>query len=160
MASEIFLALQEEGKLAEVTGTTGTTGGYIRLPDFVPTFTTAQQHQVDQLLRKFHENPYTPPGRAEAEAIVGAEVLAALIEQGTLVKLGSAADAVLFLRESYAEALAKLVAYLREHGEMTAAEARDVLGTTRKYILPLLEHMDERRITRRMGDVRVLGLAN
>lgn len=156
MASEIFLALQEEGKLAEVTGTTGTTGGYIRLPDFVPAFTTAQQQQVEQLLRKFHENPYTPPGRAEAEAFVGAEVLAALIEQGTLVKLGGSADAVLFLRESYAEALTKLVAYLREHGEMTAAEARDVLGTTRKYILPLLEHMDERRLTRRMGDVRVL----
>jgi len=160
MASEIFLALQEEGKLAEVTGTTGTTGGYIRLPDFVPAFTTAQQHQVEQLLRKFHENPYTPPGRAEAEAFVGGEVLAALIEQGTLVKLGGSADAVLFLRESYAEALAKLVVYLREHGEMTAAEARDVLGTTRKYILPLLEHMDERRITRRVGDVRVLGSAN
>jgi len=83
-------------------------------------------------------------------------VLAALIEQGTLVKLGSSVDAVLFLRESYTEAVAKLVVYLREHGEMTAAEARDVLGTTRKYILPLLEHMDERRITRRMGDVRVL----
>ena len=53
MASEIFLALQEEGKLAEVTGTTGTTGGYIRLPDFVPAFTTAQRNQVEQLLRKF-----------------------------------------------------------------------------------------------------------
>jgi selenocysteine-specific elongation factor len=42
---------------------------------------------------------------------------------------------------------------------MTAAEARDVLGTTRKYILPLLEHMDERRITRRVGDERRLGTA-
>ena len=42
---------------------------------------------------------------------------------------------------------------------MTAAEARDVLGTTRKYILPLLEHMDERRITRRVGDERVAGPA-
>ena len=40
---------------------------------------------------------------------------------------------------------------------MTAAEARDVLGATRKYILPLLEHMDAQRITRRVGDMRVLG---
>ena len=61
-----------------------------------------------------------------------------------------------FLRETYEEALARLLAYLREHGKITAAEARDVLGTTRKYILPLLEHMDERRITRRVGDERVL----
>jgi selenocysteine-specific elongation factor len=83
----------------------------------------------------------------------------ALIEQGTLVKVGNAADVVLFLRESYDEALARLLAYLREHGKMTAAEARDVLGTTRKYILPLLEHMDERRLTRRTGDERVAGPA-
>ena len=159
MAPEIFLALQEEGQLAEANSATGTTGGYIRLPDFVPTFTAAQQQQVERLLQKFRESPYTPPGRADAGAIVGAEVLAALIEQGRLVKLGSSTDAVLFLRESYEEAVAKLVAYLRVHGEMTAAEARDVLGTTRKYILPLLEHMDERHITRRMGDIRVLGTA-
>ncbi len=84
---------------------------------------------------------------------MGSEVLASLIEQGRLVKLG---DNVLFLRETYEEALAKLLAYLRVHGKITAAEARDVLETTRKYVLPLLEHMDERRITRRVGDERVL----
>jgi selenocysteine-specific elongation factor len=157
MASEIFLALQEEGQLAEATSATGTSGGFIRLPGFVPAFNAAQQQQVERLLRLFRENPYTPPGRAESETIVGAEVLAALIEQGRLVKLGGSTDAVLFLRESYEEAVAKLVVYLREHGKMTAAEARDVLGTTRKYILPLLEHMDERHITRRIGDERILG---
>ena len=91
--------------------------------------------------------------------MVGNEALGALMEQGTLVKVGNGADAVLFLRESYDEALSRLVAYLREHGKMTAAEARDVLGTTRKYILPLLEHMDERRITRRVGDERLAGSA-
>lgn len=159
MASEVFLALQEEGQLAEAIGISGTSGGFIRLPGFVPTFNAAQQQRVEQLLRLFREHPYNPPGRAEAETIVGAEVLASLIEQGRLVKLGGSSDAVLFLRESYEEAIAKLVTYLQEHGKMTAAEARDVLGTTRKYILPLLEHMDERRITRRIGDERLLSVA-
>jgi selenocysteine-specific elongation factor len=157
MSSEIFQALQEEGQLAEATGTTTTSSGFIRLPGFMPTFNATQQQQVERLLRLFRESPYTPPGRAESEAIVGAEVLAALIEQGRLVKLGGLSDTVLFLRESYEEAVARLVGYLREHSKMTAAEARDVLGTTRKYILPLLEHMDERHITRRMGDERILG---
>jgi selenocysteine-specific elongation factor len=129
----------------------------LRLPDFAPTFTRQQQEQVEQLLQQFRAHPFTPPGRAEAEALVGSEALGALIERGTLVKVGSAAEAVLFLRESYDEALAALLAYVREHGSMTAAEARDVLGTTRKYILPLLEHMDERRLTRRIGDERVAG---
>jgi selenocysteine-specific elongation factor len=67
-------------------------------------------------------------------------------------------DPVLFLRETYDEAVSKIVAYLREHETLTAAEARDLLGTTRKYVLPLLEHLDERRITRRLGDQRVLGI--
>ena len=86
--------------------------------------------------------------------MVGTEVLGALIEQGQIVKIG---DGVLFLRETYDEAIATLIQYLREHGKMTVAEARDVLGATRKYILPLLEHMDALKITRRMGDERVLG---
>jgi selenocysteine-specific elongation factor len=130
------------------------TGGLIRLPHFEPRFTPAQQQQVARLLQRFRESPYTPPGRTEAETEVGVEVLNALIEQGQLVKLG---DSVLFLHETYDEAVARLVQYLRVHGKMTVAEARDVLGATRKYILPLLEHMDALKITRRMGDERVLG---
>jgi selenocysteine-specific elongation factor len=150
MAVEIFATLQAEGVVAEAT----TTGSAMRLPIFVPGFTAAQQQQVEQLLRRFHDHPFTPPGRGEAEAAVSAEVLNALIEQRQLVKLG---DGVLFLRETYDQAIATLVQYLREHGTMTVAEARDILGATRKYILPLLEHMDTLKITRRLGDERVLG---
>ncbi|HLX39282.1 MAG TPA: selenocysteine-specific translation elongation factor [Ktedonobacteraceae bacterium] len=148
MAADVFVALQAGGKLAEAT-----LGGFIRLPEFTPHFTAQQQQQIAVLLRTFSQNPYSGPGRAEAEAMVGAEILAALIEQGQLIKLG---DGVLFMKETYDEAVAALVAYLREHGKMTAAEARDVLGTSRKYILPLLEHLDILKITRRSGDERML----
>ena len=164
MAADVFSVLQEEGVVAEAPvaarapGTAGTPGGLIRLPDFTPTFTAEQQQRVERLLRIFRANPYTPPGRAEVEAEVGVEVLGALLEQGVLVKLGGSADAVLFLRETYDEAIDRLVSYLREHEIITAAQARDLLGTTRKYILPLLEHLDERHITRRLGDQRVLGI--
>ena len=159
MANEALVALLGEGAIAEAISVRGAAGNTLRLPDFFPAFTPEQQQQVDRLLRQFREHPFTPPGRVEVEALVGGEVLGALVEQGMLVKLGNAAETVLFLRESYEEALAELLAYLREHGRMTAAEARDVLGTTRKYILPLLEHMDERRITYRVGDERVVGPA-
>jgi len=159
MAHEVLAALLGEEVVTEAVSVTGAAGSTLRLPNFSPGFTAEQQQQVDRLLHQFHEHPFTPPGRVEAEALVGGEVVGALIEQGTLVKVGNAADVVLFLRESYDEAVARLLAYLREHGKMTAAEARDVLGTTRKYILPLLEHMDERRLTRRIGDERVAGSA-
>ncbi len=154
LAADIFAALQSEGVVAEAATASTGSSSFIRLPSFTPHFTQAQQQQVAELLRQFRNNPFTPPGRSEAETLVGAEVLAALIEQGQLVKLG---DGILFLRETYDEALATVVQYLREHGKITAAEARDLLGATRKYILPLLEHMDALKITRRIGDERILG---
>ena len=86
--------------------------------------------------------------------MVGPEVLNALVEQGLIVKL---TGGILFPREKYIDAIARLVGYVREHGSMTVSEARDLLGTTRKYIVPLLEHMDTLRITRRQGDQRLLG---
>jgi selenocysteine-specific elongation factor len=161
MAADIFLTLQEEGVLADVSSGSkqkSVSGGLIRLPDFQPTFTEQQQRQVEHLLQVFRAHPSTPPGRADIEAEVGGEVLGALLDQGRLVRLGSAADPVFFLRETYEEAVERIITYLREHGTMTAAEARDLLGTTRKYVLPLLEHLDERRITRRLGDQRVPGI--
>src|SRR5207302_7445404 len=135
-------------------------GGLIRLPGFTPSFTSVQQQQIELLLRRFYESSETsesvctPLGWADAEAMVGSEVLNALIEQGQIVKL---AGGILFLREKYTDAIVRLVGYVREHGSMTVSEARDLLGTTRKYIVPLLEHMDALRITRRQGDQRLLG---
>jgi selenocysteine-specific elongation factor len=131
----------------------GQTGALIRLPDFEPHFTPIQQQQVERLLSRFALQPYMPPVRVEVEALVGGEVLHALIEQGRILKF---ADGVLFTREVYEEAVQRLVAYMRKYRTMTVSEARDILGTSRKYILPLLEHLDALRITRRQGDNRVL----
>ena len=47
-------------------------------------------------------------------------------------------------------------AVLAERGEITLAEVRDLLRTSRKYAQAILEDLDRRRITRRVGDVRVL----
>jgi selenocysteine-specific elongation factor len=157
VATEVFAILQAEGKLEAVGGNNKEVtqrGGLIRLSGFMPSFTTEQQQRVEQLLQLFFAHPYTPPDRTEAEELVSVEVVGALIEQGRLIKLGGG---ILFLHETYAEAIAKLVEYLRNHEGMTASEARDILGTTRKYILPLLEHMDALHITRRVGDERILG---
>jgi selenocysteine-specific elongation factor len=159
MATDVFAGLQAQGRLETVADTeqgVSAINGLIRLPHFVPRFTPQQQQQIERLLQAFRSNPYTPPGRAEAESLVGPEILNALIEQGRLIKLG---DGVLFLNETYNEALTLLLAYLRKNGKMTVAEARDILKTTRKYILPLLEHMDGLRLTRRSGDTRILGVA-
>jgi len=167
LAAEIFHILQAEGSIEAVPSVemflnrgaenVAHTGGLVRLPGFTPSFTSVQQQQIELLLRRFSESSEsvcTPPGWADAEAMVGSDVLNALIEQGQIVKL---AGGILFLREKYTDAIVRLVGYVREHGSMTVSEARDLLGTTRKYIVPLLEHMDALRITRRQGDQRLLG---
>jgi selenocysteine-specific elongation factor len=150
-ANEVLAALVAAGDLAEAASASA-----VRLPAHTPRFTPDQQSKVDALLRQLRESPFSPPGRAEMEAAVGPEVVAALIEQDTLVKIS---DAVLFSRVAYDEAVQRILTHLRAHATITVAEARDLLDTSRKYMLALLEHLDERRITRRQGDDRVLGPA-
>ena len=45
---------------------------------------------------------------------------------------------------------------LREGSGLTVAEIRDILGTTRKYAVPLCEYLDRIGVTRREGDLRLL----
>jgi selenocysteine-specific elongation factor len=48
------------------------------------------------------------------------------------------------------------VALLRERKEIAPGDIKDLLGISRKYAIPLLEHLDARRITARAGEKRVL----
>ena len=126
---------------------------FIRTADHVVRFSPEQQKQVDALLGRFRAQPYTPPSAAEATASTGPDVLAALIEAKTLTRVN---EGVLFLAETYHEMVERIVAHLRSEGSITVAQVRDMFATSRKYALPLMEHLDERRVTRRVGDKRVL----
>ena len=63
---------------------------------------------------------------------------------------------VCFTPAAFDDMTAMVVVYLREHGSITVAAARDLFGTSRRYVLALLEQLDHRRVTRRVGDERVL----
>jgi selenocysteine-specific elongation factor len=149
--AEALARLLSDGTLSE---THSGRGAFVALPEHVVSLSSGQRHAVDQLLARFRAEPFAPPTRPEVEDALGAEVTALLIANGTLVRLS---DAVVFEREAYVEALQRVVAYLRTHEALTVADARDLLGTTRKYMLALFEHTDERRYTARRGDDRVLG---
>jgi selenocysteine-specific elongation factor len=127
--------------------------GYLALIDFSPTFSARQQKAVDTLLAQFRAQPYTPPSVRQTLEIVDDEILAALIQRGDLVKLG---PDILFTRETYNDMLARTLDFLRQNGQITVAQCRDLFGASRKYILAFLEYLDRERITRREGDYRVL----
>jgi selenocysteine-specific elongation factor len=51
---------------------------------------------------------------------------------------------------------ATLGEHLKAHGKVSVPGFKDLLGLSRKYAIPFLEHFDEIRFTRRQGDERVL----
>lgn len=83
----------------------------------------------------------------------GGELIQLLIDEGALVRIK---NKHLFHETALEEAQARLVAYLKEHGEVAPAQFRDLLGVTRKVAIPLLEHFDAQRLTLRVGDNRIL----
>lgn len=128
-------------------------GDILARPGFRITFTAAQQPKVNALLAAFRRQPYTPPSMADAVAQSDAEIVSGLLYQGALVRLS---EDVLLLRETYEEMVAGIVEHIKAHGSITVAQVRDRYNTSRKYVLALMERLDELKITRRVGDERVL----
>jgi len=110
------------------------------------------------------ESPLDDPRARELIAAVDAQPFApvdpdnpalvrALVRAGALIDL----DGVIFTARAVDDARTRIAAAVVERGELTVAEARDLLGTTRKFILPILSRMDREGVTKRRGDVRVPG---
>ncbi|GIV98194.1 MAG: selenocysteine-specific translation factor [Herpetosiphonaceae bacterium] len=123
----------------------------IRLPGHQPAPGEAQSRAIDRLLAAFRAQPLTPPSRAEWGDL-NPELLAWLIDTGRLVRVS---PEVCFLPETYQQLCEWVEQRLTTGEPLTLAEFRDRIGTTRKYAQAFLEHLDERKITRRVGEARV-----
>ena len=134
--------LVEEGSLFEE-------GQFLRLPDYQVSLTPELERQAADYLQSLEQTPYAPPTERHPDP----ELLGALIDQGKVVKVN---ESVVFAASAYRELTDKIVAHLEDKGSITVADARTMFDTSRKYILPLLEHLDQQRVTRRVGDERVL----
>jgi selenocysteine-specific elongation factor len=96
------------------------------------------------------DEPFAPP---DASGVDRAEVRE-LVRRGTVIET----DGVYFARSAVELAMARLGAALADKPDgLTVAEIRDLWGTTRKYALPLLAHLDGTGVTRRRDDVRIAG---
>lgn len=138
---------------AAAEGTLVENGDILARPGFSIVFTANQQPRVDALLAAFRRQPFTPPSMAEAVAQTDAEIVSGLVYQGALVRLS---EDVLLLRETYEEMVDGIVAHIKAHGSITVAQVRDRYNTSRKYVLALMERLDDLKVTRRVGDERVL----
>ena len=134
--------LADEGVLVDDDGS-------MRAPDHAVALSESQQSDVAAYLSALAADPWAPP----TDRPVDPELLAYLQERGDVVKVN---ETVTFTAAAYEDMAARIVSHLQENGSVTVADARTIFGTSRKYVLPLLEYLDRQRITRRVGDERVL----
>ncbi len=124
-------------------------GGHLRLPSHRVLLTPAQQAKIDSFLKSLAASPYAPP----SELIPESDLLNILIGQGRVVKVS---DNVVFAAPIYNEMVNKIISRIKDKGRITLGEVRDIFGTSRKYAQALLEYLDREKVTRRVGDDRVL----
>ncbi len=89
-----------------------------------------------------------PVDKARAQKIV-----TLLMRDKVLVKL---ADDLVFHSESLADLKEKVAAYKKSAAKIDVGRFKDLAGVSRKYAIPLLEYLDRERVTRRVGDERVI----
>ncbi|UCC17331.1 MAG: SelB C-terminal domain-containing protein, partial [Dehalococcoidales bacterium] len=124
-------------------------GTAVRLTSHKVTLSPAQQSKIDAFLDSLKKNPYSPPG----DLVPDPDLLNLLIDRQQVVKVHSS---VVFSVEAYNEMVEKVTTHIKEKGNVSVVEVRDMFNTSRKYVLALLEYLDEKKVTRRVGDERVL----
>ena len=122
----------------------------LRLPAHQVKLTPVQQTKMDAYLSQLTQNPYSPSTEINLEA----DLLNLLIEKHQVTKTTAG---VIFTTPAYDEMAAKILSRIKQNGKITLGEARDMFQTSRKYAQALLDHMDENKLTKRIGDDRVLG---
>lgn len=125
-------------------------GQHLRRPDFQIAIDPARRLLADRYLAAIAASPFTPPGPAEFG--LDAETLVALEDLGEVVAV---APGVAFHPAALERLVTDTLRLIDENGALTLAGFRDHFGSSRKYAQALLEFMDQRRLTRRVGDERI-----
>lgn len=118
-------------------------------PGHEPRLSPSQQAEADAFVAALRAGGASPP----TEHIPSAALLAYLAERGLVEDTGGG---VVFDSGVFADMLARVRAHLDANGSISLAEVRDLFGTSRKYAQAFVEHLDALRITRRVGDARIL----
>ena len=121
----------------------------VRLYGYHPSLKPAQEKEAKLYLSKLEENPYSPPTNLQVDE----EIIGFIIEQGLVVRVG---DGIVFTTSVYNDMLDLIRQRINDEGEITVGDVRDMFSTSRKYALALMDYLDYRQITRRVGDSRIL----
>ena len=140
--AQALARLAAEGQLAE-------DGALAKLASHQVRVNPEDRQRMERFVKELQAAPFAPAPQTALDA----DLLNVLVDEGTIVR---ASDQVAFDTAAFQKMVDLVVGRTREQGSITVAQARDLLGASRKYVLALLEYLDEQRITRRNGDERVL----
>jgi selenocysteine-specific elongation factor len=151
MADHVRQLLESEGALEVV-------GGAVRLPGFSPTLTGSRAEygvEVEKKLAVAGAHGVTLADLSvDLPADMAAELAEFFVRRGTAIRVGN--DRY-YDHAALVEVSRRAVVEIERRGEVTPADLREALGLSRKYLIPLLEWLDARQVTVRVGDTRRLG---
>jgi selenocysteine-specific elongation factor len=100
------------------------------------------------------DRPLDPPSRKELAPDVSSQrALRFLVETGEAIEISAE---LVMAAPAVAQAVELIRTFIRDHGPATVSDLRQALGSSRRVIVPLLEHLDRTFVTLRQGDKRRL----
>lgn len=129
-------------------------------PADLPALSDKQKIKARQIEERLLINPFQPL----LWSLISKELFFFNPKEGEVIRryLENAGEIIpvgedLFFHVDAVNEAKKLVGeYIACHGKITVGEARDLLGSSRKFVVPLLEYFDAVGFTERKGNVRVL----
>jgi selenocysteine-specific elongation factor len=135
----------------------------VALADFKPKLSQNQRKLKDKVVEAHAQAKFQPPepgsfaNQAGGNAASLKDIFEVCVAEGQLVRV---TDDIYLHADVEADMRRRVAEKLAAGGPgLTVAEIRDLLGTTRKYAVPLCEYLDRAGVTRRAGDLRVLATA-
>ncbi len=135
-------------------------GGFVRTGETIarathrPTLPLELQSDAARICAVLAAKKSDPPSRAElAPDATSQQALRFLRDGGELVELSAE---VVVATEQFVKMREAIVTFLRKNKSGGPSELRELLGTSRRVIIPFLERLDREGVTRRIGDKRVL----
>ncbi len=131
----------------------------VRLKNFKVVLSDRDESLQSRIIQFLEKNEFQPPLKDEISQALKIDpkklqdILKLMTNEGKLVRIS---DTIYITTKVYEKILEKLKNFFSKKPEMTVAEFRDILNTTRKYALPFLEYLDSSNVTLRVGDIRKL----
>ncbi len=132
----------------------------MRLFDFKVVLDKNMDEIVKRLEEMFLNAEYKPPNYDDVlSQRLGDEKLVKkayryVLDTGILIFVG---ESIVMHKKMVEQAKEKLIQFLKSNKEIRISQFRDLLGASRKYVLPLLIYFDTHNVTIKRGDVRILG---